>query len=581
MLLSMYVYDFIKKRRSFITVSLIEIILFILIVWSVICNNRLLNIGSDLDLFQSLSLLFIVSLLRQIVWREKSRSEESGKNNRTAITFIRALWILGVCQAILGIGQYFSFPDFLPIGLMKTPMIGTIGHANGFGSFLAASLMALFVDYQDITQIRQKYPRWIAGGIIAVALILNGSRGAILALVCALIVFSYINFRVERNLPEGIKAPLKVNRILPVIIVLFAILVGLFYFLYNLNIESSKGRLFVWDVAAPMIKDHPVSGVGLGRFSVEYLNFQSRFFADGRNNALSYKAANMKQAHNEYFQAFCEMGIIGGILFLGLWIFVLWLLFFRKKEQTIEYGIGAILLTILLHSLVDTPLHILPIAIVAYSLIGLTSLPSSYTHTVTLRSKTVQFAVITIFATYAIFALTISLNQYRGFSHWQKGYEYAKERRWSPAILEYQAALQSFPQKGELLFHTGAALVLDGSYSAGIFYLQESLPWYNDRNIYLSLSLANLQLGNLQEAEVQAQKALSMFPDQLAPHLLLGQIFFKQSRIDESQKSLLKCIYRQTSIQSDDVQQISLDAREFWNTYYHESIPSLEDFKKE
>jgi tetratricopeptide (TPR) repeat protein len=159
--------------------------------------------------------------------------------------------------------------------------------------------------------------------------------------------------------------------------------------------------------------------------------------------------------------------------------------------------------------------------------------------------------------------------------HWQRGYEYGKQHRWLPAVQEYQEALQYLPQEGELLFHTGSALVMQESYSNGIFYLQESKKWYNERNIYLSLSYANLRMYNLKEAEQNARTALSMFPDHLAPHLLLGQIFYEQGRLEESKKSLLKCIHRQTSIQSDDVRQISMDAKELWDKYFHENVPSF------
>jgi tetratricopeptide (TPR) repeat protein len=268
------------------------------------------------------------------------------------------------------------------------------------------------------------------------------------------------------------------------------------------------------------------------------------------------------------------MGIIGGVLFLVIWATAVW--FFLKhsdkNDKTPFYGMGVVLLVILFHGLVDTPLHTIPISFVAYCILGFLPIPALCIHRIYLKSKLLVFFALLILLLYSGSVVFSSINQYRGHVHWQRGYEYGVQHQWSLAIQEYQDALQWLPEKGELFFHVGAALVLNASYSNGIYYLNESRKWYNDRNIYLSLSYAYLRIRNLKEAEHYAKIALSMFPDHLAPHLLLGQIFHEQNLFEKSKKSLLLCIDRRTSIQSDEVNQISADAAELWNKYYPDEI---------
>ena len=160
------------------------------------------------------------------------------------------------------------------------------------------------------------------------------------------------------------------------------------------------------------------------------------------------------------------------------------------------------------------------------------------------------------------------IHQYHGYIEWEKGVEYTSNHRWKWAIDKYQKALERLPDKGELQFHLGSAMVMSDSYSRGIYFLEKSLQNFNDRNIYLSLSYANLKLRNFNKAENYAKVALSMFPDHLAPHLLLGEIYYKQGKNSESRVSLQKCINRRTHIQSEDVIQIACDAKRLWEKLY-------------
>lgn len=78
--------------------------------------------------------------------------------------------------------------------------------------------------------------------------------------------------------------------------------------------KSNIGRLSVWESSINMIKDHPITGVGLRQFKEQY-----------------YKKYDLKRvkfylphSHNNFLQIFAEAGIIGFLGFLTFTLFVLW-----------------------------------------------------------------------------------------------------------------------------------------------------------------------------------------------------------------------------------------------------------------
>lgn len=141
-------------------------------------------------------------------------------------------------------------------------------------------------------------------------------------------------------------------------------------------------------------------------------------------------------------------------------------------------------------------------------------------------------------------------------------------RNWEASIIHLSKALERLPKQGELMYQLGAANIFDGQISLGLYLTNESKKFFNDKNIYLTESFAHIQREEYLQAEEKALKALSMFPTQLAPHLLLGEIYFYQGRVEESKISLQKCFKEDTPIKSPDTRHISEDALDLWEIFY-------------
>ena len=100
----------------------------------------------------------------------------------------------------------------------------------------------------------------------------------------------------------------------------------------NMTTDTSNAyRLFIWKSATQMVRDHPVTGIGAGRFAEIYkgkYNYAYRYEKFKDKGKFKYKKVRVhltyQHAHNNFFHIAAESGIIGlvGILyFVGYYLY--------------------------------------------------------------------------------------------------------------------------------------------------------------------------------------------------------------------------------------------------------------------
>jgi len=75
------------------------------------------------------------------------------------------------------------------------------------------------------------------------------------------------------------------------------------------------GRLMIWGITSQMIADHPLTGVGAGNFTVRL----HEYFGDDDLD-FSNVHTNWVQPHNDFLWVFAEKGVLGILLFVGLFV---------------------------------------------------------------------------------------------------------------------------------------------------------------------------------------------------------------------------------------------------------------------
>jgi len=564
-LITGFVFAVIIRKKKSLVLSVIELVILIRLIWLVVAHPDPGTYIQTTSFWLLISLLVFTMVCRQLYNYTPGYSRKELQS-----MFLQMVAGLSFFQAFAGIFQFYMIE---PGDDLKTTVLGTLGAANGYGLLLSIGLLAhLGLLLQVKTRMKRLFLVTSMFFILSV-LFLNESRGAMLSLAVSLTLFGFGRLqnkscqigsiqRILKNyLPgnlTGFKRMLAGGTII--------LLSGFAIFLYRVDIESSQGRWMVWQLCAPMLIENPLTGIGHGNYATEYLNYQSRWFQIEDHQSHAWKAANLKQAHNEFLQSFIEGGMPGGLLFLLLWLYPLFNYWKnRSKLNNTDLALFAILTAILFHSLVDSPLHVLPVTVIAFFILGMSPLPVIHFCSDKFITK---FAMSFISVGFFVFVVFNFVMAYTGQWHWKNGMDAAESISWQKATGHYQHALEYLPDEGELHFHIGSALVMKGEPTRGLVHLEHALKNFNDRNIYLSRSLAFTELKQYGKAEENAHTALSMFPDHLAPHLLLGEIYHYTKLENKSKESLLKCIKQKTTVQSDQTKQISEDAAEMWKKFY-------------
>lgn len=220
---------------------------------------------------------------------------------------VAAIAIFGGAIAFAGIIQWQASPDAI-YGIRPTPQAIPFGPYVNRHHF--ASLMVLFsgVILAHIFSPAVKRERMLLMGIsivlMAVAVVLTGSRGGVLAYFAMLAICVIALFQRKEG---GINLPVAGG-----IVAALVLTIGLVVFLggadpllrsfglQNSTEDISSGRLHFWSVAWQVFTANPILGAGFEAFGVAYTQF------DTRNGVF-----RTEQAHNDYLQMLADGGLLG------------------------------------------------------------------------------------------------------------------------------------------------------------------------------------------------------------------------------------------------------------------------------
>lgn len=141
-------------------------------------------------------------------------------------------------------------------------------------------------------------------------------------------------------------------------------------------------RRFIWTTTALMIKDHPIRGIGWGRYYTVHALYQGELYRQRNLPHDRPTVGLVPQAHSDPLQVVAESGIAGGVAFFWLVGAVLRLWFQRLRQAQADpemwgehWIAGTGLCLIFFHCLVDFPLHQPQPVFLAVIYLALLSLP--------------------------------------------------------------------------------------------------------------------------------------------------------------------------------------------------------------
>lgn len=288
------------------------------------------------------------------------------------------LVLLGLAEALFGLGQALGGVDQIFTYQRKLGQIasGTFINRNHFAGFanmgLGLTLGWLYAGFAGSRrQHRSETLAWgwlliMTSAFIGLAVLLSRSRGGTLSMLGMLaFVFAMLWLQLRRRSgSRGLPAAAIV--ILVVTMVLLASLVGVGGVFERFTEGDNLSRPQIYRDTLRMIADHPLTGVGPGRYVWEFRPYQTASVALWFNHA-----------HNDYLETAAEWGIPLALLF---WVFVLrrfcgvcrvFLVADDPWQRGASLGCAAALTAILIHSLVDFNLHIPANLMVFATILGL------------------------------------------------------------------------------------------------------------------------------------------------------------------------------------------------------------------
>lgn len=292
-------------------------------------------------------------------------------NNRKRLKNIVLLTIIfGAAMAFFGILQRLASPEAIIYGVRPTP------HAIPFASFVNQHHFAAFMNmtlgltlgilFGKAAKKDKNLLLVIAAFLMGIALILTGSRGALISFVGVLGFLVAPRFLNGNNSAEISESGGNQNRFF-ILIGALALIIGLFGAVFLLGEDQSlmrgvglqsgqgdltNGRIHFWTIALKIFFDHPILGAGLNAFGVAFTGY------DTWNGVY-----RVEQAHNDYLQTLADAGIVGFVC-VAAFVYLLFkhALTTMKSSpsvfrRSVAHGALAGCFGILIHSLFDFPLR--------------------------------------------------------------------------------------------------------------------------------------------------------------------------------------------------------------------------------
>lgn len=219
----------------------------------------------------------------------------------TAAASAAAIWYYYGRNPVLAAKFPFGNPSFLATCLIPGAVLAMVGLAESVRS----------KDSSDAGRRILAATGFIAAlALIGWAFALTRSRGPAIGLAFGVLSIAFFALRGKA-------------KVLPLVLGVAAVAAGAWYMSENLYAASATGRaatmrfrLYSWNYAWDLFVSRPVTGHGQGGFT---LHGDARTAGDILSDPLPF-VARVDHAHNEWLEVLTDLGAIGGLLVLGVFL---------------------------------------------------------------------------------------------------------------------------------------------------------------------------------------------------------------------------------------------------------------------
>ena len=288
--------------------------------------------------------------------------------------------------------------------------------------------------------------------------------------------------------------------------------------LWDRNVN--KVRIWDWWVGWEMFKDHPVVGVGLGNYKLNFIPYKAVFLASPQGASYDFCIERAAQAHNEYIQAAAELGSLGFLALLTLLFaipFSFWIRLRRNPDEGDRFDLlllGCGVVTFLAHAMASFPAHLPASSLVLVLALGLAAAATygeGATKTVHLKGWPLKVVVAALLCTCLGVSL-IGIRDYQanillgeGIRQLQMGQSNLAE-----VTLGRSVSLDFCPR--QTYYYLATAQINLKKYDQALESLEKCRNRFADESVYLMRANVAVNLGKTDSAQRDIDLLLSSHP---------------------------------------------------------------------
>ena len=363
------------QKKIELKLSYLHIGLFLFLCWALFSILWSLDVKNSITELTQLLVYFIIAFFASQL-----------KNKQIKFIFL-AIFIGASIAAVIGILQAFNFN---PLDLkMTTPLASTFNNKNHASVFFDLVIPIALISMLT-TKSYAKYISSIAYTLAVTFILLAKTKGSLLGFFIFTLLFLiliYKNGSIQKELlnKKNVIYYLLLSFIIPMSIYTLANTqtnntttskIAPISWNADLTKDSVNIRMSWYKNAYAMLEDNPVAGVGYGGFRKGFAPYAS---APNIVKSLTEDQA-VAQLHNDPYQNILELGLIGGILIILIFSYIVFKSSFllstteiKNKSSPYYLLLGSFLALIssITHSLTDFPMRLPSSAALFWFLTGL------------------------------------------------------------------------------------------------------------------------------------------------------------------------------------------------------------------
>ncbi|MCR9013343.1 O-antigen ligase family protein [Gabonibacter chumensis] len=500
-------------------------------------------------------------------------------NKTTDITFHFMLIALAFIEVIWGYCQLYAY---LPSQNSRFGLTGSFNNPGPYAAFLAIIMpfslywtIRLIQKLRTIVRQKGRKGRTEADNEIAtivLLLFLSGStligtitilpatmaRSAWLAGMAGSSIVLFYLFKIKEKLQKIHKQHPKGYLILFISFILMLSIAC--YGIYRLKKDSADGRLLVWKISLSSLKEHPLTGVGIGNFPAAYGEAQANYFMQENSSPREKWLADIPEyGFNEFLQIAVEGGIIGIVLFLILLCSTLWYGLRNIRHNPHTVAPIAAFTAFGLVSFFSYPLSTLALAILFTLLLALCNTSQVQ---ISSRGKLHPIFIYLLFLGINIGIIYPKYQTRQAYAQWAQAQKYYDMKIFATAAESYEALYPILKVYPDFLFEYGDALSKTGHLDKGNRILSEAARGMADPMIYNLIGKNYQAKKQFHRAEYYFLKAHYLVPNRLYPLFLLAHLYQEMELPEKAFQTAQQVINADVKINSTATKEIKFKMKQ-------------------